>query len=154
MEVRKAKPDAAKRYTLFDTGGLYLEVSPEGHKWWRLKYTFEGKVKRKSLGVYPDISLKDARERRDEARTQIAKGIDPFAKKENAKTLLDVYRLYEKTMMSHYSENTIRVKKMYLEKVILSTCPNKNIADVSSDDFYSIISEYSNTGRYSARDLL
>lgn len=56
--------------------GLYLEVSWNGGKWWRLKYRFDGKEKRLSLGVYPDISLKDARNMREEWRRQIANGID------------------------------------------------------------------------------
>mgnify|MGYP001612057242 CR=1 FL=1 len=74
--IRNAKP-TSKPARLFDAGGLYLEVSPTGGKWWRLKYRQAGKEKRISLGVYPDVSLKDARERRDEARKLLAAGIDP-----------------------------------------------------------------------------
>ena len=62
---------------MFDGGGLYLEVSPAGGKWWRLKYRFAGKEKRISLGVFPDVSLKDARDRKDEARRLLANDIDP-----------------------------------------------------------------------------
>lgn len=74
--IRKAKP-TAKPVRLFDGGGLYLEVSPSGGKWWRLKYRFASKEKRISLGVYPDVPLKKARERRDEARRLLADGVDP-----------------------------------------------------------------------------
>ena len=74
--VRAAKPQAKTR-KLFDGGGLYLEVSPAGGKWWRWKYRFGGKEKRLSLGVYPDVSLKSARERRDAVRQQLAADIDP-----------------------------------------------------------------------------
>ena len=74
--VRAAKPHA-KAHKLFDGGGLYLEVSPAGGKWWRWKYRFGGKKKRLSLGVYPDVSLKSAREGRDGVRQQLAAGIDP-----------------------------------------------------------------------------
>ena len=74
--IRNAKPaDKAKR--MFDGGGLYLEVAPSGGKWWRLKYRFGGKEKRLSLGVYPDVTLKDARQRRDEARKLLANQVDP-----------------------------------------------------------------------------
>jgi integrase len=64
---------------LFDERGLYMEVSPSGGKWWRLKYRFEGKEKRLSLGVYPDVGLKDARARRDSARRLLSEGVDPSA---------------------------------------------------------------------------
>ena len=74
--VRNAKP-AIKARKLFDGGGLYLEISPRGGKWWRWKYRFGGKEKRLSLGVYPDVSLKAARARHDEARALLAEGVDP-----------------------------------------------------------------------------
>jgi integrase len=74
--IRNAKP-GEKAKKMFDGGGLYLEVAPRGGKWWRLKYRFGGKEKRLSLGIYPDVSLKDARERRDEARKLLANEIDP-----------------------------------------------------------------------------
>lgn len=74
--IRNAKPDE-KPIKMFDERGLYLEISPTGGKWWRLKYRFDSKEKRLSLGVYPDVSLKDARERRDAARKLVAGGTDP-----------------------------------------------------------------------------
>lgn len=55
-------------------GGLGLEVQPTGSKWWRLRYRFDGKEKMLSLGVYPDVGLKEARERRDKARQDVAQG--------------------------------------------------------------------------------
>ncbi len=70
-KIRNAKP-TGKTQKLSDGGGMYLEVSPKGGKWWRLKYRFGGKEKRISLGVYPEILLKDARERRTEARKLLA----------------------------------------------------------------------------------
>ncbi len=74
--IRSAKPKE-KTFKLFDGGGLYLEVNPAGGKWWRWKYRFVGKEKRLSFGVYPDVSLKAAREKRDAARQQLAAGTDP-----------------------------------------------------------------------------
>src|ERR1700730_12623943 len=53
------------------------KVSPTGGRWWRLKYRFDGKEKRLSLGVYPDVSLKEARDRRNASRKLLADGIDP-----------------------------------------------------------------------------
>jgi hypothetical protein len=74
--IRNAKP-GEKPVRMFDSGGLYLEVSPTGGKWWRLKYRFASKQKRLSLGVYPEVSLNDARDRRDASRKLLADGIDP-----------------------------------------------------------------------------
>src|ERR1700679_125025 len=74
--VRNAKP-TGRTCKLSDERGLYLEVSPTGSKWWRLKYRFDGKEKRLALGVYPDVGLKDARERRDSARKLLSNGVDP-----------------------------------------------------------------------------
>ena len=80
LAVKQAQP-AGKTKRLYDERGLYLEISPAGGKWWRLKYRFAGKEKRLSLGVYPDISLKEARAARDEARRLIAQGVDPNARR-------------------------------------------------------------------------
>lgn len=74
--IRNARP-GAKPLKLFDGGGLFLLVSPSGGRWWRMKYRFEGKEKLLSLGTFPEVGLKDARERRDEARKQIAAHVDP-----------------------------------------------------------------------------
>jgi integrase len=79
-EIKNAKP-SKKRIRLFDERALYLEVSPAGGKWWRLKYRYDGKEKRLSLGVYPDVGLKAARERRDAARKLLSNGVDPAAHK-------------------------------------------------------------------------
>ena len=78
IKIKQAKP-RDKVYKLADEKGLYLEVAPSGGKWWRLKFRFDGKEKRLSLGVYPEVSLASARERRDEARKLLANGVDPSA---------------------------------------------------------------------------
>ena|ERR1022692_4527980 len=71
--ARNAKP-AAKTVRMFDRDGLYLEVSPRGGKWWRLKYRYAGKEKRVSLGVYPEVNLKKPRARTIEARVVSSSG--------------------------------------------------------------------------------
>lgn len=84
IQVKTAKP-AEKPLRLFDGGGMYLEISPTGGKLWRMKYRFEGKEKRLSFGIYPGVSLREARDRREEARKQLAQGIDPAAQKKAIK---------------------------------------------------------------------
>ncbi len=76
IKVKSAKP-TDKAYKLTDGGGMYLLVKPNGSKYWRLKYRFVGKEKMLSIGVYPDVSLADARQKRDEARKVLAAGGDP-----------------------------------------------------------------------------
>lgn len=83
-KIRTAKP-REKPYRLFDSGGLYLEVTPSGGRWWRWKYRIAGRENRLSLGTYLDVSLKLARQRRDEARAQLADGIDPGAARKAAR---------------------------------------------------------------------
>lgn len=82
VKVRNAKP-TEKQFKLFDGDGLFLLVmppgkkTPNGSKCWRFKYRFAGKEKLLALGTYPEVSLSDARDKRTEARRQIAAGIDP-----------------------------------------------------------------------------
>ncbi len=85
VTIRNAKA-TGKTQRLTDSAGLYLEISPAGGKWWRFKYRFEGKEKRLSLGVYPDVGLRDARDKRDEVRRQLTQGIDPLQHRKAAKT--------------------------------------------------------------------
>jgi integrase len=74
--VKKAKP-ATKAIKLFDSAGMYLLLVPTGAKLWRLKYRYAGKEKLLSLGAYPEVSLADARVKRDEARKLLHEGVDP-----------------------------------------------------------------------------
>jgi len=78
--IRNAKP-GPKPKKLFDERGLFILLQPSGGKLWRLKYRYHGKEKKLSLGIYPDVTLKVARERRDEARTLLANGADPASVK-------------------------------------------------------------------------
>ncbi|MEQ4658623.1 Arm DNA-binding domain-containing protein, partial [Providencia manganoxydans] len=79
-QIQTAKPKD-KEYKLSDERGLYLLVKPNGARYWRMKYRFAGKEKKLSIGVYPDVSLADARVKRDEARKLLAEGNDPAEQK-------------------------------------------------------------------------
>lgn len=73
----KTAQGQTKAFRLYDSAGLYLEVTPSGAKYWRFKYRYANKEKRLALGVYPEIGLKLARQRRDSARQLLNSGIDP-----------------------------------------------------------------------------
>ena len=83
-KIRNVKA-TGKTQKLFDGGGLYLEVSPTGRKWWRLKYRYNKTEKRLSIGVYPNVTLLDARIARDMAKKQISQNIDPSLNKQAEK---------------------------------------------------------------------
>ena len=80
LTIKQAKP-GIKQYKLFDGGGMFLLVHPNGSKYWRMKFSFESKSKLASFGVWPDVSLKDAREKRYEAKKIIKDGINPVDEK-------------------------------------------------------------------------
>lgn len=110
--LRNAKP-GKKPIKLFDGGGLYLEVSPTGGKWWRIKYRFDGKEKRLSLGVYPEVSLKEVRERMIAARKLLANGIDPSenrkaTKSARANLVANSFEVVAREWFNKYSVNWAR----------------------------------------------
>jgi integrase len=85
--INKTK-HGCKTVRLSDGRGLYLELSPTGGKWWRFKYRIAGKEKRISLGVYPDVGLAEARDKREQARKLVAAGVDPVEHRKAAQTEL------------------------------------------------------------------
>lgn len=92
----------------FDGGGLYLEVTPTGARYWRLKYRHAGKEKRLAFGVYPEVGLKLARERRDEARRVIERGEDPAelkraAREQAVKEAADTFEALAREWLGHQS---------------------------------------------------
>lgn len=89
MQIRRAKPEA-KAYTLGDGQGLPLLVEPNGSKSWRFRYRYAGKPKMISLGVYPTITLAEARARRDEARKIVAEGKNPSEVRKEQKLALRI----------------------------------------------------------------
>lgn len=88
-QVRSARPsDRPKK--LFDSGGLYLHVMPNGGRYWRFDYRFASRKKTLALGVYPDVSLGKARRGHQEARKQVADGVDPAARRKAAGKTFEV----------------------------------------------------------------
>ncbi len=114
-QIKSAKPKD-KAYQLNDGLGLSLHITPKGQKWWRYRYTFDGKAKMISLGTYPDTSLSKARGKLHEAREKVAIGIDPSAERKAEKEM----KHEEKAK----SENNFKVvADLYLEKK--KSTPNK-----------------------------
>lgn len=100
IQIRKAKPKD-KAYTLNDGNGLSLLIEPNGSKGWRFRYRFAGKPKMISFGVYGQISLADARRKRDEAKKQLSDGIDPSDARKS-----------EKITQKYAAENTFKAVAM------------------------------------------
>jgi len=84
--IRKAKI-LEKQYKIYDGAGMFLLIHPNGSKYWRMKYIFDGKSKLASFGVWPGVSLNEARERRHEAKQKIKMGINPVEEKRQKKQL-------------------------------------------------------------------
>ena len=145
--VKGAKPHDKPR-RLYDERGLYLEVSPKGGKWWRLKYRLEGREKRISLGVYPDVELKDARHLRDQARRLLAKGIDPSARKKAEKaarrkscsdSFENVAREWHATRASVWSPKHAATVLRRLEANVFPWMGSRQISEVRGPELLAIV---------------
>lgn len=152
-KVRAAKPDE-KAYTLTDSDGLFLYVHPNGSKYWRFRFRFGGKQHLMAFGVYPEISLADARERRDSARKQVALGIDPREhKKELKEEQLKEFNTFEKIARDWHATNkkwseghSHRVLKS-LEDNIFDAIGKRNIAELKTRDLLEPIKAVEMSGR-------
>ncbi|MEW8203389.1 MAG: integrase arm-type DNA-binding domain-containing protein [Candidatus Thiodiazotropha endolucinida] len=116
--IRKAKPhDKARK--LFDGGGLFLLINPNGSKYWRFKYRFHGVEKLLALGVYPDVSLKSARDKRDAARQQIADGIDPSEARKAEKAARASNNSFEAIAREWWAKRAASWSKGHSSRVLL-----------------------------------
>ena len=136
--IKTCKPKD-KAYKLTDGGGLYLLVSPRGGKWWRFDYRCQSKRKTLSMGVYPAISLKDARDRRDEAKKQLANGIDPAMVRKSQKhqqsqpnTFEAVAREWHAKFKPGWSDSHANRLLRLLERDIFPWLGSMPVSDVSS----------------------
>ena len=152
IKVRTAKP-TDKQYKLTDGNGMHLLVHPNGSKYWRLQYRFGGKQKMLALGVYPDVSLADARARRDEARKLLANSIDPGDKKKNDKVEQEEARTFEQLAIEWHAtnkkwseEHSRRVLKS-LEDNLFPAIGKRNIAELKTRDLLAPIKAVELSGR-------
>ena len=152
--IRKAKP-GAKPAKLFDERGLFMIVTPTGGKWWRFRYKFDDKEKLLSLGVYPDVGLKDARQRREDARKLLADGIDPgenrkamkAVKQDRAANSFEVitrewYGKHAPNWAEHHGDRIIR----RFERDIFPWIGGRPIADVTAPELLAAMRRIENRG--------
>ena len=152
IKVRAAKP-TDKQYKLTDGGGMHLLVHPNGSKYWRLQYRYEGKQKMLALGVYPEITLAEARVRRDEARKLLANGVDPGDKKKNDKVEQSKARTFKEVAIEWHGTNkkwsedhAHRVLKS-LEDNLFAALGERNIAELKTRDLLAPIKAVEMSGR-------
>ncbi|PKH30654.1 tyrosine-type recombinase/integrase [Acinetobacter radioresistens] len=109
-QIRKIKPlEKKKRYS--DEKGLYLEVTPAGGKFWRLKYRFNGRESTLTIGSYPEISLAQARRSRDEARIQLYQNMDPNAVKYQRLQQIDQSTLFKSLALEWMEDRKTVIKE-------------------------------------------
>ena len=124
MKLNARQVDTAKAqekpYKLSDGGGLYLLVNPTGSKYWRLKYRVAGKEKLLSVGVYPDVTLADARSKREDAKRIIAAGGDPSQEKqaEKAAKVLAVQNSFESIAIEWHNHKKENWSQGYAEDIL------------------------------------
>ena len=147
ISIRNAKP-TSKAFKLYDEQGLFMQVTPSGGKWWRFKFRFDNKEKLLSLGVYPDISLKQAREKRDNARKLLAEGIDPSeqrkaskaSKKDSAANSLEV--LAREWASSYFinksASHKVRTLRR-LESYVFPWLGSKPISDITAPQILEVV---------------
>ncbi|EIU7558989.1 integrase arm-type DNA-binding domain-containing protein [Providencia rettgeri] len=152
-KVRAAKP-LDKSYKLTDGDGMHLMVHTNGSKYWRLQYRFGGKQKMLALGIYPEISLAEARKKRDTARKLIANGFDPSEKRKEVKeeqqkefnTFEKVARDWHATNKKWSEGHSHRVLKS-LEDNIFAAIGKRNIAELKTRDLLEPINAVEMSGR-------
>jgi integrase len=145
--IRRAKAKQ-KPYKMFDARGLFLLLMPTGGKWWRFKYRFAGKEKLLSLGTYPDISLKEARDRCDQERRILAKKIDPAVNRlvvnaawagNQANSFEAVAREWIKIRSGTWSASNTTKTTRRLEVDVFPWLGNRPIADIMPIEILTVL---------------
>ena len=152
-KVRSAKPEE-KEYSLVDGDGMSLLVKPGGSKYWRFRFRFGGKQHLMAFGVYPDVSLADARKKREEARKLVTAGIDPrehkrAVKEEQAKEIITFEKVAREWLVTNqkWSEDHANRVKKSLEDNIFPTIGARNIAELGTRDLLIPIKAVEKSGR-------
>lgn len=153
-QVKQAKP-REKQYKLSDEKGMYLLVTPNGSKYWRQKYRYAGKEKTLALGVYPDVSLAQARDKRDDARKLLATDVDPGQAKKAHKRLLnqqadDSFKAiaieWFQTKMCERSKSHQDRTWRALEKDLFTQIGNRPIAQITAPELLEALRKIESRG--------
>jgi len=151
-QIKKTKP-GEKDYKLSDGGGMFLLVTTTGGKLWRMNYRFDGKQKTLALGAYPDVSLALARDRRDAARSELARGIDPgLAKKSQRQargtgnTFEAVAREWHARMLSTWVERHAENKLSRLQRDVFPWIGAIPVAEVTAADVLGMLRKIEERG--------
>lgn len=146
--VRLAKP-RERAYRLSDGRGLCLLIQPNGSKWWRFRYRFQGAEKMLSLGIYPDVPVSEARDRREAARKSLATGIDPSAaRKEHKATRKNSFQavaehwlagLARHVKVKRRAESTYRKAKWLLESFIFPDLGDRPIGSITAPELLTVL---------------
>ena len=150
--IRQTKPQA-KAIKLFDGRGLFLLVTPTGSQCWRLKYRFEGREKLLALGVYPDVPLKLARDRREEARQLVARGIDPSAKRQAEKaSRADTFEAIARDWLALQEQKlapaTFKKAQWTFEQLIFPRLGKRPIASITAPDLLATLRKIEERGTH------
>jgi integrase len=157
QQIKNVKPDVTRTQKLFDGHGLFLEVTPKGSKRWRLKYRFAGKEKLISLGLFPLIGLKEARDKRDDARRMVANGVDPSAQRQAVRDAAIAHDLHNFEAIARewlaqkrniWATSHTRTTTLRLEKNVFPFIGKKPIAEISAPDLLGLLR------RIEARDAI
>lgn len=153
-KIRNTKP-SEKQTKLYDTDGLFMIVAPAGGKWWRFKYRFGGKEKLISLGSYPEITLADARQRRDDARKLVANGVDPsmFKKEQQTAKVELTENSFEFVAREWFAKFTAEWSKVHtatvkerLERDVFPYIGTKNIAAIKAPELLAVLQRIESRG--------
>jgi len=146
INIKKAKPGDKVR-KLSDGGGLFMQIELTGGKLWRYKYRFGGKQKLLALGKYPDVPLQEARKRHQEAREQLAQGIDPAAAKKAVKTARGervansfevIAREWLETWKKDKTENHSKRTMTRLEKDVFAYIGNSPVSEIKAPEVLAV----------------
>lgn len=153
MKIQKAK-SKGKNVALFDGGGLFLKITPTGGKLWRFKYRYDGKQKLLAFGTYPEISLFDARRRRDDARRLLANNVDPGAIRkaqkqsnvEETETIEVIAREWHEKFKSNWTEGHALKIMRSLELNVFPWIGSRPIKDIKAPELLTVLRRVESRG--------